>query len=58
MLIPWQRGREVAVEVPWCQSKLGGEQGRAEEVGGGCWCCLGAGTDMMSFDAGTDMLSL
>jgi len=58
MLIPWQRGREVAVEVPWCQSKLGGEQGRAEVVGGGCWCCPGAGTDTLLFAVGADTLSL
>ena len=58
LLIPWQHGREVAVEVPDCQSKLGEEQGRAGVVGGGSWCCPGAGADISLFAAGADTLSL
>ena len=65
MLIAWQHGREVAVEVPGCQSKLGEEQGRAGVVGGGSWCCPGVGADislsgvranMMLFAVGADTL--
>jgi len=43
---------------PWCQSKLGEEQGVVGEVEGGCWCCLDAWEDLLLFGFGTDLSSL
>ena len=57
LLIPRHRGRQVAVQIPCCQGELGEGQGRDEVVGGGCWCCLGAGSDLMLFDdVGSDLM--
>ena len=56
LLTAWHLGMQAAVQVPSCQGKLDEAQGRAEEVGGECQCCLDVVANMPSFDAGKDML--
>ena len=56
LLTALHHGRQAAVQAPSCRGNLGEKQGKAEEVGGGCWCFLDAEVNMLLFDAEVDML--